>query len=103
MIRACPRHQRSIDVFFAASANCRTIYAIESRYRLQVLRQEVKPHKLQYSPDNLARILAVMIDVKRVRRLRVIHERNRQIARQRLAKETVEGFVKMRHFVPTCS
>jgi hypothetical protein len=42
-----------------------------------------------------------MKQVKRVRRLGVVHERNRQIARQRLAQETVERFVQMRHFVST--
>ena len=44
-----------------------------------------------------------MMDVKAVWPLGVIHERNRQIARQRLAQETVERFVQMRHFVLTCS
>ena len=44
-----------------------------------------------------------MMDVKGVRRLGVIHERNRQIARQRLAQETVKRFVQMRHFVTACS
>ena len=65
------------------------------------LRQEMKPHKRQYLPDNLARSFAVMKQVKRVRRLGVVHERNRQIARQRIAHETVERFVQMRHFVLT--
>ena len=44
-----------------------------------------------------------MMDVKRVRRLGVINERNRQIACQRLAQETVKRFVQMRRFVSTCS
>jgi hypothetical protein len=63
----------------------------------------MKPHKGQYLPDNLARGLAVMKHVKRVRPLGVIHERYRQISRQRLAQETVKRFVQMRHFVTACS
>ena len=44
-----------------------------------------------------------MKQVKGVRRLGVINKRNRQIACQRLAQETVKRFVQMWHFVSTCS
>ena len=67
------------------------------------LTQKMEPHKRQYLLDELARGLAVMVDVKRVRSFWVIDERNGQIARQRLAQETVHRFVQMRHFVQTRS
>jgi hypothetical protein len=35
MIRARLRHPRSIDAFYAANTNCRTVYAIENRYKIQ--------------------------------------------------------------------
>src|SRR5262249_60739219 len=74
-----------------------------SQIGFEFLRQEMKPHKRQYLPDYLTRGFAVMKQVKRMWRLRMIHEHDRQIASQRLTQETVKRFIQMRNFVSTCS
>src|SRR5439155_18738168 len=69
----------------------------------RILWQEMKLEQRQYSSDDQARGLAVIEQVERVRRNEVIHERDAEVARQRLDQETVERFVQPPHLVLTCS
>src|SRR6267142_4180739 len=55
---------------------------------------EVKAQKREPLPDDLAGRVAVVKHVKGVRRLRVVHDRDRQIAREGLCHEPVERLVQ---------
>ncbi len=63
----------------------------------------MKPHKSQYLSDYLARGLAVMEQVKRVRSRGVIRECDSQIVSQRFDQEAINRFVQVRHLVLPCS
>ena len=63
----------------------------------------MKLQERQYSTDDLTRCLAVMKEVERVRRRGVIHEREGEVAGQRLGQKTVKRFVQTRHLIVTCS
>ena len=56
------------------------------------LRGQMKLHELKDSPDDLARYLAVVKQVKRVRRVRVIHQGDRQVTCQSLQHEVIETY-----------
>ena len=64
---------------------------------------EMTLHEPQYFSDDLARDLAVVKQVERVRRHRVIYDRDGQVSGQRLDQEPVESLVQTRHLVLTCS
>src|SRR5438552_12458913 len=65
--------------------------------------QEIEAKERQHSTHDLARCLALMKQVERVRSVGVIHQRHGQVASQSLRNETVECFVQSRHLVVASS
>ena len=60
---------------------------------------KVKLQEPENLHDYLATGLAVMNQIERVRRVGMIHERHRQIARQCVGEETVHHIVQLRRLV----
>src|SRR5437868_5506797 len=63
------------------------------------LNPQVELHERDCRPDDLARPLVVVAVVEAVRALRVVHQRERHVLRERRADETVYRVVHRRHFV----
>src|SRR2546423_13329102 len=62
----------------------------------------MKLHELKDSPDDLARYLAVVKQVERMRPGRVIYQSDRQVTCQSLEHEVIERLIQSGHPVLSC-